>query len=71
MKNKRENDKWLNTQPPAQGIKNMVAKVGLMMSAYNRKDSFVPIKGDIVICMQPLCSLPIVQVGPATFYEPL
>ena len=55
MKNKRENDKWLNTQPLALGIKNTIMKVGLkMLSAYNQKNSFVLIKGNIVMCVQPL-----------------
>ena len=59
MKNKRENDKRLNTQPMAQGIKNSIAKAILkMLSAYNQNDSFVPIKSDTMTCVQPLYFIP-------------
>ena len=63
----RENDKLLNAQPPAQGIKNTIPKVGLkMLSAYNLKNSFVPIKDNIVTWVQLLYFISLIQAGLAT-----
>ena len=55
-----ENNKWLNTQSPAQGIKNTIAKVRpKMLNAYNQIDSLVLTKSNIVMCVQPLSFVPL------------